>query len=116
MWGTLPHTALVAARRYAMPRSKMVEVENVNVPGRVSNVDADRYEAMRAVLLDVLPGGLPGLTQAEMSAAVLPHLPQDLWPNGEKSMWWVKTVQLDLEAKGLVVRSTASRPTRWYRS
>lgn len=99
-----------------MSKDGMIEVENVNVPGRVSNVNAEKYEAMRGVLLKVLPKKPPGLTQAEMGAAVLPLLPQELWPNGDKSMWWVKTVQLDLEAKGLVVRDKNGRPTRWRRS
>jgi hypothetical protein len=51
-----------------------------------------------------------------MLESIRAHLPQDLWPNGEKSGWWMKTVQLDLEAKGLVVRDTRARPTRWQRS
>jgi hypothetical protein len=92
-----------------------IVVENVNVPGRVSRVNEEKYQAMRRVLLQVLPAQPPGLTQAEMGAAVLPHLPQNLWPNGEKSMWWVKTVQLDLEAKGLLVHSRQGTPTRWHR-
>ncbi len=98
-----------------MPKREKITIENVNVPGRVTNVDAEKYRAMRKVLLGVLPRKRPGLTQAEMGEAVLPHLPHDLWPKGEKSMWWLKTVQLDLEAKGLVCRSPVGRPTRWYR-
>ena len=98
-----------------MSKSKMIEIENINVPGQVNNVNAEKYAAMRAVLLKILPKKAPGLTQAEMSAAALPHLPQHLWPDGEKSMWWIKTVQLDLEAKGLVVRDEG-KPTRWRRS
>lgn len=97
-----------------MSKSGMIEVENVNVPGRVGHVNAQRYQAMRRVLLKVLPKKPPGLTQSEMRAAVLPHLPQNLWPNGEKSMWWAKTVQLDLEAKGLVIRNKEGKPTRWH--
>jgi hypothetical protein len=92
----------------------MIAVENVNVPGHVSHVNAEKYAAMRTVLLQVLPGSPPGLTQSEMAEAVLPLLPQNLWPDGAKSMWWVKTVQLDLEAKGLIARNTATRPTRWH--
>ena len=98
-----------------MARVDTIEVENINIPGRTSRVNAEKYHAMRSVLLRVLPKKGPGLTQAEMSEAVLPHLPQDLWPNGEKSMWWVKTVQLDLEARGLVIRDRGGRPTRWRR-
>lgn len=99
-----------------MPREKMIAVENINVPGRTSNVNARKYATMREILLDVLPTDEPGITQSEMAASVRPQLPQDLWPDGEKSMWWVKTVQLDLEAKGLITRDPPSKPLRWRRS
>lgn len=97
-----------------MPRSNTIEVENVNVPGKFNNVNAEKYVAMRDVLLKVLPKEPPGLTQTEMSTVVLPFLPQELWPDGEKSMWWVKTVQLDLEAKGLVSRYKNGKLIRWH--
>lgn len=99
----------------AKARKRTIAVENVNHPGQTSNVDAEKYEAMKKVLLKVLPKKEPGLTQAEMFQAVLPHLPQDLWPDGAKSGWWVKSVQLDLEAKELMFR-TDSKPLRWYRA
>ena len=98
-----------------MLEDEMIVVENVNAPGRTSRVNAAKYTAMREILLTVLPADEPGCTQAEMGDAVRPHLPHDLWPNGEKSMWWVKTVQLDLEAKGLVIRNSAAKPIRWRR-
>ncbi len=98
-----------------MSKPKTVIVKNVNVPGYESRVNAEKYEAMRAALLRALPLDLPGLTQAEMLAAIQPFLNQDLWPGGEKSGWWMKTVQLDLEAGGQVKRNTAARLTRWYR-
>ena len=93
-----------------------VEVENVNVPGYRRAVDARRYGATRTALLEVLPRHLPGLTQAEMFSAVVPHLPEALFPGGAKAGWWAKTVQLDLEAKGLVRRDLKSRPLRWTRA
>mgnify|MGYP001202635944 CR=1 FL=1 len=92
----------------------MIEVENIHTPGRTNRVNAEKYRAMRAALMKALPAAAPGLTQAEMGSAVLPYLPEALWPGGEKAMWWVKTVQLDLEAKGLVLR-TPGKPTRWRR-
>jgi hypothetical protein len=103
-------------RRTAASGAHVIAVENVNVPGKTTRVNAEKYTAMRRVLLRVLPMRPPGLTQAEMLESIRAHLPQDLWPNGEKSGWWMKTVQLDLEAKGLVVRDTRARPTRWQRS
>lgn len=99
-----------------MTATGKIPVENVNVPGYTRNVDAEKYLAMREVLLGVLPAKPPGITQAAMASAVRPRLPQDLWPNGDKAMWWIKTVQLDLEAKGLVSRNTAAKPLRWYRA
>ena len=96
-----------------MPLQEKIAIENVNCPGRTSNVNAEKYYAMKEALLKVLPQSEPGLSQAEMKTAILPHLPQALWPNGEKSMWWAKTVQLDSEAKGVVVR-TNSKPLTWY--
>ncbi len=93
-----------------------IEVENVNVPGSTSRVDKRKYLAMREVLLKVSPSMEPGLTQSEMVDAVKPELPEDLWPGGAKSGWWVKTVQLDLEAKGLVVRETGAKPLRWHQA
>lgn len=99
-----------------MPKPALIEAQNINTPGRTAKVDAQKYLAMRKALLRALPKRAPGLTQAEMGAAVLPLLPDALWPNGEKAMWWVKTVQLDLEARGLVARDRASRPLRWRRT
>jgi hypothetical protein len=99
-----------------MAGQDVIAVRNVNVPGRVAIVNAEKYAAMRKALLAALPRRGPGVTQAEMVAMVVPLLPQHLWPGGEKATWWAKTVQLDLEAKGLVVRDTASRPLRWRRA
>ena len=56
----------------------------------------------------------PGLTQSEIREAVIPYLPQDLYPGGAKAGWWAKTVQLDLEARGSLVRE-AVKPLRWHR-
>jgi hypothetical protein len=90
-----------------------ITVENVNVPGRTSRVNAPKYLAMKAAMLRVLPREEPGLNQAEIRDAVVPHLPEDLFPGGSTAGWWAKTVQLDLEAKGVVVRE-ASKPLRWH--
>lgn len=77
-------------------------------------MDAAHYRAMREAVLAILPGAAPGLTQTETRAAVLGHLPDDLFPGGAKADWWSKAVQLDLEAKGVIVRE-ATTPLRWHR-
>jgi hypothetical protein len=92
-----------------------VTVENVNHPGKTSRVDAAKYHAMKQAMLQVLPQDEPGLTQAEMRRVVIPHLPDDLFPAGSTAGWWAKTVQLDLEAKGIVIRE-ATKPLRWHQA
>jgi hypothetical protein len=90
-----------------------ITVRNPNVPDSSSTVDAVKYHAMKQALLKALPQQSPGLTQAEMFDAVLPHLPEEIFPGGAKAGWWVKCVQLDLEAQGVIVRE-ASKPLRWH--
>ena len=95
--------------------SDRIAVENVMSPGHKQTVDAKKYLAMKAALLKALPKKSPGFTGAEMSAAVLRHLSESEFPGGEKAGWWLKCVQLDLEAKGIVKRET-SKPLRWHQS
>ena len=93
--------------------SGRVTVENVNVPGYTTQLDATKYNAMRAAILTVLPTKAPGLTQAEIRQAVPVHLSEDLFPGGAKAGWWAKMVQLDLEAKGIIDRE-GTKPLRWH--
>ena len=87
-----------------MPKAQeKIEVENPNSPRTVS-VDAEKYQAMRKALFAVLPRTSPGLTVAEAKQQLLPHLPEALFPGGSKAGWWLKAVQLDLEAKKIIVR------------
>lgn len=95
--------------------SDKIEVENVNTPGRTTRVDAAKYAAMKKAFLRILPRKPPGLSQSEIREGVKAHLPDALFPGGATSGWWAKTVQLDLEAKGQVARST-TRPLRWHKT
>jgi hypothetical protein len=89
-----------------------IEIQNVLSPGHVTRVDAPKYHAMKQAMMIVLPSDSPGLIAAELGVAILPHLPQDLFPGGARAGWWKKAVQLDLEAKGVIVRE-ATKPLRW---
>jgi hypothetical protein len=91
-----------------------VAMENPNSPNRSVRVDADKYHAMREAMLAVLPATSPGLTVAEAKARLLPLLPEALFPGGAKAGWWLKGVQLDLEAKGVIVRED-TKPLRLRR-
>ncbi|MGY6705624.1 DUF6958 family protein [Roseinatronobacter sp.] len=90
-----------------------VDVENIMSPGRVHRVDRAKYDAMRAALLAVLPKSSPGVTVAQAKAALLPLLPDALFPGGDKAGWWLKAAQLDLEAKGIITRENI-KPLRLY--
>jgi hypothetical protein len=96
-----------------MAQSAKMKVENVLQPGKTYSVDAGKFEAMKAAYLKVLPKTAPGLTPAEIQKAVLPHLPQDLFPGGDKAGWWLKSVQLDQESKGVITRGPGAPVRLW---
>ena len=92
---------------------KTVVAENVNTPGQVVNLDAEKYHDMKQAMLKVMPSSTPGMTHKEIMEAVLPHLSTVLFPQGAKRGWWSKAVQLDLEAKEIIVREPV-KPLRWH--
>lgn len=96
-----------------MSNDDKIEIENFTSPGRTMRVDRAKFDAMRGALLAVLPASSPGLTVNDAKAALLPKLPQSLFPNGEKAGWWLKAAQLDLEAKG-TIRREDTKPLRLY--
>ncbi len=91
-----------------------IEVRNITSPHHVTHVDRAKYMAMRAALMAVLPAGAPGMTVAEAQAALLAHLDPVQFPGGAKAGWWMKCVQLDLEARGTIQREPKA-PVRLFR-
>lgn len=90
-----------------------IAVQNVNVPGQITNVDAAKYHAMRDAMLTVMSDAQ--MTAAEIKDAAKLHLPDDLFPGGATSGWWAKCVQLDLEAKNILTRHE-TKPLRWSKA
>lgn len=90
-----------------------IAVQNVGQPGKTYQVDAEKFMAMRAAVLAVLPTAAPGMAVADLIAAVKPRLPHDLFPGGVTAGWWVKSVQLDLEAKGVIKRAPKAPVRLW---
>ena len=90
------------------------EMRSITSPDFAMQVDKAKYGAMKEALLAAVPKGKPGLTVAEVKAGVLPLLPDDLFPGGAKAGWWLKGVQLDLEARGLIARENG-KPLRLHR-
>jgi hypothetical protein len=96
------------ARKPAGPAT--VDVLNVHNPGKTYKRNAVKYLAARKAFLALLPKAGPGLTQTEMMAAMKKTLPVSQF--GTASGWWMKTVQLDAEARGEVIRDSG-KPLRW---
>jgi hypothetical protein len=98
-----------------MTNIEKIEVENVNHPGQAKSVDASMYLAMKRAFLKILPKKSPGMAPAEIQERVIAELPEKLFPGGAKAGWWAKTVQLDLEAKGVIAREK-TKPLRLHRT
>jgi hypothetical protein len=94
-------------------RPKTVDTLNVHNPGKTYKRDAVKYLAARKAFLALLPRTGPGLTQAEMMAPMKKALPASQF--GTASGWWMKTVQLDAEARGEVIRD-GGKPLRWRKA
>jgi len=95
-------------------KAETILVENVISAGSRRPVNREKYEAARDAVMAVLPASEPGLSYAELKGAALPRLPEALFPGGQTVGWWLKCVQLDLEAKGVIVRH--GKPLRWHRA
>jgi len=91
-----------------------IEIESITAPHHKTRVGRVKYMAMRDALLPVLPDAPPGITVAEAKQALLARLSPEQFPGGEKAGWWLKAVQLDLEAKGVIARRPG-KPVRLYR-
>ena len=88
-----------------------VSVRAVSVQGFLGRVDRAKYSAMKEVILDVLADR--ALTQNEILAEVKKRVPEETFP-ANTYRWWTKTVQSDLEARGVVVRDADRRLHRAF--
>lgn len=109
---TAKKTAKKAPAKAPKPAKQIVQTLNINAPGKTYPRDAAKYEAARKAFLKVLPAKGPGVTQSEMMVLMKAALPASEW--GTTQGWWTKTVQLDAEARGEVIRD-GGKPLRWKR-
>jgi len=100
--------AAKAAPKAVKASGATIDTLNVNAPGKTYKRNAEKYAAARKAYLAFMPTKAPGLTQTEMFAGMKKSLPEF----GSTSGWWMKTVQLDAEARGEVVRD-GGKPLRW---
>ncbi|UVC09374.1 hypothetical protein IHQ71_01730 [Rhizobium sp. TH2] len=92
-----------------------ITIESITSPHHTERVNRAKYMAMREALMTILPGSPPGLTVVEAKDALLPHLSEEYFPGGDKAGWWLKAVQLDLEAKSIIKRGPGS-PVRLFKT
>ena len=94
-------------------KDDMIEVFNINKPGQSSFVRKDKYEEVKRVLKALMPDTSPGLTQDEMAMLVVENVSGTVFEDRNKAGWWMKAVQLDLEARQVMIREKSS-PLRWH--
>lgn len=73
------------------------------------NIDTRKYAAMREALLTHIPRRATGVPFGELQDAVTPLLPRDVFADASIP-WYLVTVKLDLEARGLIERVPSVRP------
>ena len=86
-----------------MNQPEMFEALHPDPSKNGTRVTKATYEAYRKALLEVIPTAEDGIFFGELSKAVAPHLTQALLDNTSPG-WWVTTVKLDLEARGIIER------------
>jgi hypothetical protein len=96
-------------------KAAKIRIENVIQPGKTYPVDAVKFNSMREILLKVITRTMPGMTTAELHHAIDTEIAKSGFAGeASKSGWWMKAVQLDLEAKKIIARSKGS-PLRLYK-
>jgi len=68
-------------------KADMMEVFNVNHPGKSSFVQKDKYEEVKRVLKDLMPDSSLGLTQDEMAVLVIEHVSGTVFEDRTKAGW-----------------------------
>lgn len=92
---------------------KTETVEYLNSDGSPGGrLDRAKYQAVRAVLLDVIPADDEGVPYAELAAHVQERVPAEMLPAKGSASWLATTVKLDLEGRRVIERVPGSAPQR----
>lgn len=75
----------------------------------------EKYEAVRQAILAMLPAGGEGITWSALADMIAPYLPESLFRHMGTVRWYVRAVQIDLEAGGIIERVPGSQPPRLRR-
>lgn len=77
-----------------------------------TRVNKASYDAYRGAILDCLKPHPDGRTLADLEIDLLDAVPEQFHSPSGGCMWWLMTVKLDLEARGLVERVPGAKPQR----
>jgi hypothetical protein len=92
----------------------MVEALNPS-PGKApTRVRKRFYDAYRTAILKAVPRSDRGVEFRALMDLVCARLPDEIRAE-TRAMWWVTTVKLDLEARGLIERVPGASPQRLRR-
>ncbi|MEO1481364.1 MAG: hypothetical protein AAFU77_04610 [Myxococcota bacterium] len=69
-----------------------------------TRVNRASYDAYRKAILSVIPKSKTGIAFSELSDRVKDKVAPEFLTDGSRCGWWVTTVKLDLEAKGVIER------------
>jgi hypothetical protein len=83
---------------------EMISVLNVTVRRYSHKINKAMYDAMQQAMWSILPLKSASMTHNEILVAILPYLPEDLFPGGAKAGWWAQGVQPDQQAWGNLIR------------
>jgi hypothetical protein len=95
-----------------------IDAQNVNLPGYTEKLKEEKYTIIKDAILSVLgPPEKPEFTFDQLSKKVKSFLEagdtdMSLFPKPGSVRWYTKTVQLDLEARGLIERIPKSSPMK----
>lgn len=86
-----------------MSKAEMFEALHPDPEKQGTRVTKATYEAYRDALLQIIPDTEQGIEYGALSKAVVPYLSPELVESTSQG-WWVTSVKLDLEARGLIER------------
>lgn len=96
----------------------VIKAKNVNHPGYQENLKEEKYNIIRKAMLTHLPdSSSDGMLFTQLEEKVTAHLaennvPKELFPKPGSVRWYCKSVQLDLEARGIIERLPKKSPIR----
>jgi len=93
-----------------------MKTRNVNKGSRGFSVTPGKYDPIRKAILASVPRDENGVTFKELVASVARRVPPEMFPKRGSVSWYTKVVQLDLEARGQLMRVPGQTPQRIRRA